>query len=45
MAALGVARLHDQAGLQAAHADVVVTSLDEVHLDVLAGGRLCRTPA
>ena len=45
MAALGVARLHDQAGLQAAHADMVVTSLDEVRLDALACGRLCRTPA
>jgi beta-phosphoglucomutase len=45
MAALGLARLHDQAGLQAAHADMVVTSLDEVRLDALAGGRLCRTPA
>ena len=45
MAALGVARLHDQAGLQAAHADMVVTTLDEVHLDALAGGWLCRTAA
>lgn len=45
MAALGVARLHDQAGLQAAHADMVVTSLDEVRLDALSDGRLCRTPA
>jgi len=41
----GMARLHDQAGLQAAQADMVVRSLDEVHLDALAGGRLCRTPA
>lgn len=45
MAALGVARLHDQAGLQAAHADMVVTTLDEVRLDALAGGRLCGTLA
>jgi beta-phosphoglucomutase len=45
MAALGVARLDDQAGLQAAHADMVVTSLDEVHLDAVAGGRICRTAA
>ena len=45
VAALGVARLHDQAGLHAAHANLVVTSLNEVHLDALAGGRLCRTPA
>ena len=45
MAALGVARLHDEAGLQAVHADMVVTSLDEVSLDALAGGRLCGTLA
>lgn len=40
MAALGVARLHDAAGLQAAGADLVVSSLDEVALDALADGRL-----
>jgi beta-phosphoglucomutase-like phosphatase (HAD superfamily) len=45
MAALGVARLHDQAGLQAAHADMVVTSLDELRLDALVGGRLSPRPA
>ena len=44
MAALGVARLGDAAGLRAAGADLVVTSLDEVAIDVLAGGRLCRRP-
>ena len=44
MAALGVARLHDQAGFQAAHADMVVANLDEVRLASLAYGRLCRTP-
>ena len=44
MAALGVARLRDQAGLCAAHADMVVASLDEVRLDALARGWLCRTP-
>jgi beta-phosphoglucomutase len=45
MAALGVARLHDEAGLHAAEADLVVTSLDDVPLDVLAAGRLGRVPA
>ena len=42
MAALGVARLEDAAGLQAAKADLVVTSLDDVAMDALAQGRLCR---
>ena len=42
MAALGVARLGDAASLRAAGADLVVTSLDEVAIDVLANGRLCR---
>jgi HAD superfamily hydrolase (TIGR01509 family) len=40
MAALGIARLHDAAGLRAAGADLVVTSLDDVPLDLLANGRL-----
>ncbi len=40
MAALGVARLHDAAGLWAAHADRVVASLDDVPLAALADGRL-----
>jgi len=40
MAALGIARLHDAAGLRAAGADLVVTSLDDVPLDPLANGRL-----
>ncbi len=40
MTALGVARLHDQAGLRAAHTDIVVMSLD-----ALACGRLCRMSA
>ena len=44
MAALGVARLGDAAVLRAAGADLVVTSLDEVAIDELAGGRLCRRP-
>jgi len=42
MAALGVARHDDAALLQAAGADLVVTSLDEVAIDELAAGRLCR---
>jgi beta-phosphoglucomutase len=41
MAALGVARLHDEAGLYSAQADLVVQSLDDVHLDTLARGLLC----
>jgi HAD superfamily hydrolase (TIGR01509 family) len=42
MAALGVARLEDAAGLLAAKADLVVTGLDDVAMDALAQGRLCR---
>jgi beta-phosphoglucomutase len=42
MTALGVARLRDAALLQAAGANLVVTSLDEVTVDELADGRLCR---
>jgi beta-phosphoglucomutase-like phosphatase (HAD superfamily) len=42
MTALGVARLEDAAGLRAAEADLVVTSLDDVAMDTLAQGRLCR---
>jgi beta-phosphoglucomutase len=42
MTALGVARLADAAGLRAAGADLVVTSLDDVAKDALAGRRLCR---
>ncbi len=45
MAALGVARLHDEAGLHLAQADLVVVSLDDVQLDALESGRLCPTPA
>ncbi len=40
MAALGVARLDDEALLLEAGADLVVTSLDDVALDALAKGRL-----
>jgi HAD superfamily hydrolase (TIGR01509 family) len=45
MAALGVARLGDTALLVAAGADLVVTSLDDVDLGVLAQGRLGRVPS
>jgi beta-phosphoglucomutase len=44
MTALGVARLRDAAVLRAAGADVVVRSLDEIAIDELADGRLCRRP-
>jgi len=44
MAALGVGRVGDAALLSAARADLVVTSLDEVAIDALAGGRLARRP-
>ena len=42
MQGLGVARVQDAAGLEAQHATLVVASLDEVALDGLAEGRLCR---
>jgi beta-phosphoglucomutase len=44
MAGLGVARHSDAAGLQTAGANLVVTGLDDVAVDQLAGGRLCRRP-
>ncbi len=40
MAALGLARANDEALLEEADADIVVTSLDDVSLDALAEGRL-----
>jgi len=40
MAGLGVARLHDAAGLRAAGAMLVVTSLDGVSIDALSHGML-----
>ena len=40
MAAIGVARLNDEALLEAAGADIVVTTLDDVSLDSLLAGRL-----
>jgi beta-phosphoglucomutase len=45
MTALGVARHNDAALLRTAGADLVVTSLDDVAVDELAGGRMCRRPA
>ncbi|MGI5270947.1 HAD family hydrolase [Nonomuraea sp. CA-218870] len=45
MAGLGVARADDQRMLADAHADLVVTSLDEVDLDALAEHRLDRRTA
>jgi beta-phosphoglucomutase len=45
MTALGVARRSDAALLRTAGADLVVTSLDEVAIDELAGGRMCRRVA
>jgi beta-phosphoglucomutase len=44
MTSLGVARHNDRAMLRAAGADLVVTSLDEVAVDELSKGRLCRRP-
>jgi len=45
MAALGVARADDRDLLAAAHADLVVTSLDEVDVAALAAHRLATRPA
>ena len=42
MAALGIARQHDDSLLRAEGADLVVSSLDEIALGELANGRLCR---
>src|SRR5271170_262008 len=44
MRALGVARLGDAVSLRGAGADLVVAGLDEVAIDKLAGGLLCRRP-
>lgn len=44
MHALGVARLHDDAELRQAHADLVVSSLDDVSRDALASGALQAEP-
>lgn len=45
MMALGVARVGDADLLRAAGADLVVTSLDEVVVDALVGGRLTARPS
>jgi len=45
MAAIGIARADDAQLLTAAHADIVVTSLDEVDFDALTEGRLATTNA
>ena len=42
MTALGIARLDDAELLREAGADLVVTSLDEVAVNELRSGRLCR---
>jgi beta-phosphoglucomutase len=44
MTALGIARRGDAALLRAAGADLVVTSLDEIAINELADGQLCRRP-
>jgi beta-phosphoglucomutase-like phosphatase (HAD superfamily) len=44
MMGLGVARLGDAVPLRTAGADLVVTSLDDVAIDELVDGRLCRRP-
>ncbi|MFL5287039.1 MAG: HAD family hydrolase [Rhodopila sp.] len=44
MTALGIARLGDEALLQAAGADIVVTSLDQVDIAAIPGGMLCARP-
>jgi beta-phosphoglucomutase len=45
MAALGIARLHDEGLLRTAQADLVVTSLDEVDVAAIPGGILRTRPA
>jgi hypothetical protein len=40
MSAIGIARANDAPLLAAAHADIVVTTLDDVDLSALATGRL-----
>ena len=44
MAALGIARLHDEALLRAASADLVVTSLDQVDTAAVPAGTLRTRP-
>jgi beta-phosphoglucomutase len=45
MAALGIARLHDEAVLRDAGADLVLTSLDQLDVSALAAGTLRARPA
>ena len=45
MAAIGIARANDAELLAAAHADIVVTTLDDVDLKALANGRLATKKA
>jgi beta-phosphoglucomutase len=45
MGAIGIARADDAELLAAAHADIVVTTLDDVDLSALAEGRLARRKA
>jgi beta-phosphoglucomutase len=45
MAAIGIARANDAELLAAAHADTVVTTLDDVDLSALANGRLAAKQA
>lgn len=45
MTTFGVARHSDTASLRTAGADLVVSSLDDVAVDELGHGRLCRRPA
>jgi len=40
MSALGLARADDEAALAEAHADIVVTNLDDIDMEALARGRL-----
>jgi beta-phosphoglucomutase-like phosphatase (HAD superfamily) len=40
MKSIGIARLHDEAGLAASGADLVVSTLDDVAVDPLVAGRL-----
>jgi beta-phosphoglucomutase len=42
MAAIGIARANDAGLLAAAHADIVVTTLDDIDLSALANGHLAR---
>ena len=45
MAAIGIARANDAGLLAAAHADIVVTTLDDIDLSALANGHLATKKA